>query len=860
MSWTPDRWTEIESLFHAAAQQPVATRAAFLASACAGDRELRSAVGQLLHADAQPEDELLDHGAMGLLRGKDPMLGARFAAFELVERIADGGMGSVYRATRVDADFAQEVAVKVLRLGLTNVALRERFARERQTLARLVHPHVARLLDGGTNEQGVPFFAMELIDGLPLDRWCDERAASQRERLQLFATVCRAVHFAHQNLVVHLDLKPSNILVDAHSVPKLLDFGVAGLLEDVIESSGAPARQRAFTPEYASPEQLRGEPPSTASDLYSLGVVLHELLTGRRPGAPAAAGTGRAGASLRGDLGHIVARCLRAEPAQRYTSCQELADDVDHFLRGLPIVARASTLGYRLLRFVARNRVVAGTTLLLVCVLVGGIASTLHMASVARGERDAADAARKRVEREMAHARIEATSSRIVSAFLGDTFLSAEFVGNQQTREKVRAAMRLRADQVRRQHSDNPHLRANLLDALGRACAQVDAFAEAEALLQEAAGLRVAHIGRDSLEHALSLTSLGRLRYQQGRYPEAVELLQACYRLHKSCAPDVHTDVAAAANDLAAAERACGNRQRARELHQEALELRRQGGTDPALVAESLNNLANSEPDLELARGHLVEAIAIRARVLGEDDPLTIQSRVNLGRLALAQGDFAGARPLLRDGVAACRRIAGLGTDALSPALAALAYAELRSGDLPAAGTAIAEALQLDRERFGATHPRIASDRAIQANVLERPRDEAAALAAWQEALRIRKAVLPAGHRDIPNTLCSVGAALVRQARAAEAVNVLTEARDLYAASREPRPIDVADTNLHLAAALEAVSRPEDAERALLDALAVQTAAPRLAATRQLLREFYLRQGRAADAARYAEEAAVKKD
>ena len=213
---TSDRWAEVERVFLLACEQPVSQRAAFVRAR--GDAELGEAVLRMLAADAA-EDGLVDRTAEEALRGPDPLLGTRFGAFRLLERIAEGGMGTVYRAERVGGDFQQDVAVKVLRLGLSTARMRERFARERQTLARLVHPNVARLLDGGTNEQGVPFIAMERIDGLPIDRHADERRLPLRERLQLFVLVCRAVQFAHAELVVHLDLKPSNSLDDTHGVP-----------------------------------------------------------------------------------------------------------------------------------------------------------------------------------------------------------------------------------------------------------------------------------------------------------------------------------------------------------------------------------------------------------------------------------------------------------------------------------------------------------------------------------------------------------------------------------------------------------------------------------------------------------------
>ncbi len=485
MTWTRERWAQIESVFHDVSQRDAAERDAYLGVACGDDHDLRAAVARLLRADGA--DDLLDEGVAVALRGKDPLLQSRFGAFRLVERIAEGGMGTVYRAERVDGDFEQEVAVKVLRLGLLTDSLRHRFARERQTLARLVHPNVARLLDGGTTEQGVPFFAMELIDGVPLDRFCDAQQATIRRRLHLFATICRAVHFAHQSLIVHLDLKPSNILVDVHGVPKLLDFGVAGLLEGTTETTAAAptTRTRPLTPEYASPELLRGEPVSTAADVYSLGVVLYEVLTGTRPFRPTrsdldmlrtvcetdalrpsatfadvaadtdgsaeasrharaerrSASAGEMVRSLRGDLDRIVAKAMRKEPHRRYASCQEFAEDLDRYLRGFPVTARDASIGYRVTKFVRRNlaSVLAATAVLLA--LLGGIVVSLDMASVARAERDIATAARRQVEHEVEHARIEANSSDIVASFLSATFLSSQYFPDPQQRDSVVATI-----------------------------------------------------------------------------------------------------------------------------------------------------------------------------------------------------------------------------------------------------------------------------------------------------------------------------------------------------------------------------------------------------------------------------------
>jgi serine/threonine protein kinase len=275
----PERFREAEELFLRAVDLEDGERARLLDATGARDPELRRLVERLLARDPGPvaPGERLEPGLGG---GRDPLEGTTLGAWRLVTRIAAGGMGVVYRATRADGLFEQEVAVKVLRLELATPETLRRFALERQLLARLEHPNIARLLDGGTTEHGTPYLVMELVDGLPIDRWCDARRLALEERLRLFASVCHAVHFAHKSLVMHRDLKPSNVLVDGRGTPKLLDFGIARIAG---ESEAPPTLTagRLLTPQYASPEQLRGLALTTATDVYSLGVVLYELLRQR---------------------------------------------------------------------------------------------------------------------------------------------------------------------------------------------------------------------------------------------------------------------------------------------------------------------------------------------------------------------------------------------------------------------------------------------------------------------------------------------------------------------------------------------------------------------------------------------------
>jgi eukaryotic-like serine/threonine-protein kinase len=365
------------------------------------------------------------------------LIGERVGAWRLTERLGEGGMGVVYLGERDDGAFAQKVAVKLLRPGTVSGPLLRRFHAERATLARLEHPNVARLLDGGTTATGLPYLVMEHVDGLPIDAWCDERRLDVPARLRLFLQVCEAVQHAHRHLVVHRDLKPSNILVDEHGNAKLLDFGIAAFLpgSDLATTRLTRAQQLVFTPEYASPEQIRGEPVSTATDVYALGLLLYELLVGRLPYPAAGATLGelarlvceveperastavvRLGASeasggtgavsvaasrvttprrlrrrLRGDLDNVLTMALRKEPERRYPSVERFAEDIRRHLAGLPVSARPERLLYLTGKFVRRHRVAVAASLLAALGLLGGLATAAWQARVAERQRALAE-------------------------------------------------------------------------------------------------------------------------------------------------------------------------------------------------------------------------------------------------------------------------------------------------------------------------------------------------------------------------------------------------------------------------------------------------------------------------------------
>ena len=442
---TPEQWHRVRPILESALELDRANRRAFLEGACA-DSYLRREVESLIASHEQAGTDVLDPGSPLTLCPDERSSfrlrpGKRIGAFEIIEELAVGGMGAVYRAVRADGEYKQQVALKIVRSELGAEFTATRFRNERQILASLDHPNIAKILDGGTTGEGVPYFVMELVEGQRIDDYCDERKLATTERLKLFLEVCSAVQYAHQRLIIHRDIKPGNILVSAEGVPKLLDFGIAKILE-----SGDAANQLKqtismvgpLTPEYASPEQIKGDSITTASDVYSLGVMLYELLTGRTPynvptrtpheisraiceaepekpstaarreeiaadkgqgqprddSPPSSVREGspeKLSKRLSGDLDNIVLKALRKEPERRYASVEQFAQDIRRHLEHLPVIARTDTFGYRASKFIYRHKAGVAVAALVTLALLSALAVTVRQAQIARAERARAE-------------------------------------------------------------------------------------------------------------------------------------------------------------------------------------------------------------------------------------------------------------------------------------------------------------------------------------------------------------------------------------------------------------------------------------------------------------------------------------
>src|ERR1041385_1869007 len=484
-----ERWRRIDDLLQGALDCAPDRRGAFLENACGQDAALRSEVESLLdaylRAGSLTAGPAFEDGMRVLNQdqpeaGTDSMVGRRIGPYQIIRLIGSGGMGAVYLAARVDGAFQKEVAVKVIRRGLDTGRIIRRFSSECQMLASLDHPNITRVLDAGTTDDGLPYFVMEKMEGQPIDRFCQAAGLDLNGRLRLFRTVCEAVQCAHRNLIVHCDIKPGNVLVTAEGVPKLLDFGIARLLRPPAEDATRDAATAALylmTPEYASPEQVRGATVTTVSDVYSLGILLYQLLTGelpnrllrrtpaeiersiceQEPARPSLVAPRAIGRCLRGDLDNIVLMAIRKDPRQRYGSVEQVSEDIRRYLEGLPVIARPETRGYRAAKFVRRHKASVAAAMLIFFLLAGGITATLWQAAVARHERDAA--------------RLEQAKAARINAFLQEMVgYSAVTAGgpNHTSRDATVAEMLDDAAQrVETELADQPQVKAGMLATIG---------------------------------------------------------------------------------------------------------------------------------------------------------------------------------------------------------------------------------------------------------------------------------------------------------------------------------------------------------------------------------------------------------
>lgn len=836
-------FNRLDELFHRALELPPEARREFAEAQCRGQAELRAELlGMLAAEEDDPQDRWIDDlvaaAADELTDESETLTQTRVdflvdradpppwptedvegqgsvGPYRILELLGRGGLGTVFRAERGDEEYSRQVALKLVRRGLESPQIHERFRLERQILASLDHPHIARLYDGGTTADRRPYFVMELIEGLPLDVWCRERALPLNDRLTLMRKVCDAVHYAHRNLVLHRDLKPSNILVNESGEPKLLDFGIAKILHAEVPT-GEPGQTGStpvphtppltltetghllLTPEFAAPEQLRAETLTTATDVYALGMLLYLLVTGspayvldrRRPAEverivcheeperpssvarreEAQAAPGWSPPTQGDDLDNVICKALRKEPGRRYGSPAELAEDLRRYMENLPVAARPDTFSYRARKFIRRHRVPMIAASLVFLSLVAGVAGTTWMAKEAIQARRASDE---------------------VSRLLINTYEVADptVEPDQLT---VRELLDHSVDNLRREVPDNPRLQARLLGTLGRVHLNLSQFDDADALLQEAIGhLRALNpLSPDLVDWLIELAAL---RIEQNRLPEATALLDEALTLEPrrlTAADSRKPRILRGLGEVAGAQERWDE---AESRLQEALEIADEThhGIERAQILDEQGKMWLRRQQIDRAEALFRSALDLRRRLLGDNHPRIGDALNNLGTINYDRGNFAEAAEFFRQALEVLRSSLGPRHAFVATTLQNLAHSLLNQGEIQAAELGALEALEVSRQAYGDDHPSVArcfrllaTVRSAQAATADRQRDpqtttkrlrEAEAMA--RQALEIDRAQFGEEHTLYVDNMLLLAGLLVRQER--------PEAAELYRRATE---------------------------------------------------------------------------
>jgi len=826
MTQPPDPLLQIRELFDLLMEQPADRRRAWLDGATNWDPEVREAVRRLMAAGESTATFLDNPGGipMPAPTGGGLSAGQRLGSYEVVRLVGTGGMGAVYEAVRADAQYRKRVAIKLVQRGLDSELTLARFRRERQILASLEHRNIATLLDGGITPDGHPFLVMEFIEGEPITDWCDARALPIRQRIALFRQVCAAVQHAHKNLIVHRDLKPANILVTPDGTVKLLDFGIAKLLGDELAADGIPLTQgdaRAFTPEYASPEQIRGDPLTTATDVYSLGVVLFELLAGRRPQvvgrsmadiaraldqpAPrpssvvsnaAAHHAGERSAprlsrTLSGELDNIALVALRKEPERRYGSVEALGEDLQRFLAGRPVKAERDWAGYRIRKFVQRNTAAVAASVLVLLALAGGIIATT---------------------RESRRLRIEQAKAVSVSGFL------QQLLSSVQPATGGRDVLAQAAAQMDSGLANQPGVRGDLEAVIGQSYLSLGRFDDAEPHFRKELDLARQVDGANSISAVRGLFHLGSLFARKGEIERADSYFVTAADTKRRLSRDPDLLLVDILSSRASLEHDRGRLAASEALHREVLALRRAlEGERSDNVASSLNNVAVS---------------------VGE------------------QNRWGEADSLHRAAVAILRRNHPEPNPALADALGGLAAALDFEGKDAAADSAFQEVLGLRLKLLGARHPDYNFTLLGYATFLmEHGRFQEAADRS-SEILANRGGSLPDTHPVIPAALLIYGKSLDGLGRMDEGGAAIEECVALRRKIYPPTHWLVGNSERHLGEHYTRAARYADAERVLLHGYGLVLAGlgpdhPRTQDAVKALAELYRRWGRPAREAEY---------
>ncbi|CAN5365258.1 serine/threonine-protein kinase [soil metagenome] len=811
-----NNWEQVKEIFSSALDVETGRRGAFVAESCNGDETLRAEVESWLASHAESE-EFIDTPIFSsdrLFSNDHAAEGRRFGNYTIIREIGHGGMGAVFLAERNDGEFEQQVAVKIVRQAIVEKEIVDHFRRERQILASLNHPNIAKLLDGGVTADGTPFLAMEFIEGEPINVYANNRELSLHARVKLFIKVCSAVIYAHRNLVVHRDLKPGNILVTGEGEPKLLDFGLAKIVD--VATPGNDQTQTAFralTPAYASPEQLRGEVVTTASDIYSLGLVLYELLTNERPfrlegksldeiirsvsaveaPLPSAVSNSNFQTSdsedrtirkvrqpnnklLLGDLDNIVLMALRKEPERRYQSAEAFVEDLERHLKGLPVSARANTRKYRASKFIKRHKAGVAAAFLIFATLIGGAGVSLWQARQARLEKAKAEA-------------VSSFMQTMLNASAPDSSLQSG--GHELTVKDVldEASKRLAAADL----SSQPEVTAELQRIIGASYDSLGQYDLAVQNLSAALDAQTRIYGPDSLETQQTMIMLAGIWVEKAEYSKADDL-------YRRAIPNLRIAVenrtvkaeylSKALNDFALMIRAKGNSGEAEVLLREALSL------EPKLGSASATLLRVQQAVLALTladQGKFDEAEqiiqnkveSIRQEKTGSPFDLGV-NLTGLGSFQMEQGNLSDAERNLAEGESIYRKLLDQANLQLGDNLRLQAQSLYLQNKYPEAESKINEALQIYRAGTSPKYVNYPTALTIQGLIYSHTGRAADAEKLMREAVALRQENLPREHFLLATANGALGEFLTAQDRFDEAEELLTSSFESLKTSQSP--------------------------------------------------------------------------
>ena len=811
----PATWPTLSRLLDDYLDLPIEARAAWLDSLGPEYSDLLPALRQLLALPANADEDFL----RTLPKLEEPSLvltaGQRLGPYRIHSVIGQGGMGVVYRAERDDGKFEQRVAIKVVSSGLSTPAFIERFHQEYRILASLEHPNIARLLDAGATEDGLQYFVMEYIEGRAIDRFCAERKLSVRERLRLILPVCDAVQFAHQNLIVHRDLKPDNILVTEQGIPKLLDFGIARVLTE------APGRNEAtvmaMTPSYASPEQVRGEPIGTATDVYSLGCVVYKLLTGVAPHqlqgkSPAESvrliceeeprPPSELNRELDRDQDKILQTAMRKETQGRYRSVEQFAADLGRYLSNEPVLARPATAGYRLQKYVRRHRIGVAVATGLVLLLAGFAAIQAAQVRRITRERDRADQV-----------------TRFMSAMFKVSDPS-QARGNSVTAREIldRASKDIDSGLAR-----DPELQAQMMSVMGQVYGNLGLYPRAEELLKRTLDIRRRALGPSHTQTLSSMDDLALNLNREGRFGEAEKVLRETLDQRRRILGRQHPDTLGSMSNLANTINVQGRYAEAESMFRETIDQQRRVlGAEHLETLRSMTSLANTvgrEGRYAEAEKLLRETVDIERRVLGPEHPDTMRSMANLGNVLIHEGEFAEAEKIESETLDIQRRVLGPEHPATLVTMTDLGMSVREQGRSAEAEKLQTQALDIQRRVLGPEHPTTLRSMNILSSTLNSEGRYGEAEKLMRDTLDIQRRILGPEHQETLGTRGNLAKTLLREGRIEEADKFEQETLAIRRRVLGPQHPDTAESMYNLAIMEEREGRHDEALSSLREAI-----------------------------------------